>query len=354
MKSFPLLTSLLLASLLAACGLESKDTALGEYDVISVVCDSLDYAELEDVIENAFAQPFFTPQPERWFRLRRLNLADLLDHKRDRNIVIIAPLDGSRSTGEYMRTALDSTVRGLVRSGKEHVFVQKDLWYRGQTVMHLSGVNLRELRDFIASNNRELEYYFKNSWDEVERKRILNLPRESDMEQRLMKDHGFSLAIIKDWFVAKDSSEIGSVLLRRQSPQGTERWLLLHWIDTDNTALLTNKFCYESRNRLTEILYRTYNDSSWVVIDSLNHLQFDEVNFQGRFAIRMKGLWRMNDYSMGGPFVSYAFYDEQQKRVYFIDGSVFAPKYEKKKLIQDVDVMITTFATRNKGDGKPA
>ena len=345
---------LVLATLFTACGLESKDTALGEYDVISVVCDSSDYAELEDVIENAFAQPFFTPQPEQWFRLQRLDLADLLDHKRNRNIVIIAPLDGARGTGEYMRTALDSAVRKLVHSGKEHVFVQKDLWYRGQTVMHLTGTTMEDLRNFIASNGRQLEYYFKNSWDEVERKRLLSLPRESAVEEGLMKEHGCSLAIVKDWFVAKDSSELSSVLLRKQLPAGTERWMLLHWIDTDNTALLTNEFAYNTRNRLSEILYRTYDDSSWVVIDSVNHLQFDEVNFQGRFAIRMKGLWRMNDYSMGGPFISYMFYDEQQKRIYFVDGSVFAPKYEKKKLIQDVDVMMSTFAIAAKADKKPA
>ncbi len=351
MKFLPLASTLLLAVLITSCGLESKDTALGAYDVITVVCDSADYAALEDVIENAFAQPIFTPQPERWFRLQRLNLGDLLDHKRERNIVVIAPLDASHSTGDYMRSALDSTVRGMVRDGKEHVFVQKDLWYRGQTVMHLTGTTMEDLRNFMASNARELEYYFKSAWDEYERNRMLKLSREEDIEKQLGEKHSFSLAVIANWFVAKDSSEISSVLLRRQSPPETERWLLVHWLDTENTALLTNDFAYQTRNRLTEILYRTYNDSSYVMIDSLNYLQFDEVNFQGRFAIRMKGLWRMNDYSMGGPFISYLFYDEQQKRIYFMDGSLFAPKFEKKKLIQDMDVMISTFKAIPKAGG---
>lgn len=343
MKYSLLATTLGVALLLSACGLESKDTALGEYDMITIVCDSADYNELEDVIENAFASPIFTPQPERWFRLQRLDLGDLLDRKRERNIVIIAPMDAANSTGDYMRSALDSAVRGLVREGKENVFVQKDLWYRGQTVMHLTARTMSELRDFMASNAGRLEYYFKSAWDDFERKRMLRLSREETIEEQLLEDHAFSLAVIQDWFVAKDSSDIGCVLLRRQSPLDTERWLLVHWIDTDNTALLTNEFAFATRNRLTEILYRTYNDSAWVVIDSANYLQFDEVNFQGRFAIRMKGLWRMNDYSMGGPFTSYLFYEETQKRIYFIDGAVFAPKYEKKKLIQDLDVMISTF-----------
>ncbi len=340
------LSASLLALLLVSCGLETMDTAMGENDFITIIADSADYDQLSDVIENAFGKPVFTPQPESWFLYDRYNLADLLDHKRERNILIMGPLDGENSMGRYMRSALDSAVQELVRDGEQHVFVKKDLWYRGQTVVHLTGRNMEELKNFIASNADQLAYYFKEAWDERERTHLWTLPREETIEERLLEDHDFSMAVIRGWFVGKDSSEIGSVLLRRQAPAETERWLLAHWIETENTGLLTSTYAYETRNRLTNILYRTYDDSAWVVIDSINHLQFDEVNFQGRFAIRMKGLWRMNDYSMGGPFVSYLFYEESQKRLYFLDGSVFAPKYEKKKLIQDVDVMMQTFYPR--------
>ena len=345
MKTSASLTALLLL-LLTSCGLENKDTALGENDFITIIADSSDFDALSHVMENAFARPLFTPQEERWFRYERYDLGDLLDHKRERNILIVAPLDATNRMGEYMRTALDSSVRALVEAGEQHVFVKQDLWYRGQTVVHLTGRNLGELRDFMAANAQQLEYYFKQAWDEREIKHLWTLPREEQPEDRLMEEHDFSLAVIRGWFVGKDSTDLGAVLLRRQAPQETERWVLLHWVDTENTALLTNEYALETRNRLTDILYRTYDDAAHVEVDTTNYLQFDEVNFQGRYAIRMKGLWRMNDYSMGGPFVSYLFYEEQQKRIYFLDGSVFAPRYEKKKLLQDVDVMMKTFYTR--------
>ena len=327
---------------LSSCSLENKDQALGENDVVSIIADSADYSELEDVIENSLSRPFFTPQPERWFRLSRYDLADLLDHKRERNILIMAPIDAGNAMGEYMRTALDSNVQKLVRSGEQHVFVKKDLWYRGQVVVHVTGSSMEDMRNFLASNGDQLEYYFLEAWRERERKTMLNLPREEELEEHLFDRYGWSVAAIKSWFVGKDSSELGTVLLRRQAPRETERWLMVHWIDTTNTSLLNPKFAYETRNRLTKILYRTYDDSAWVVIDSVNNLQFDEVNFQGRYAVRMKGLWRMSDHSMGGPFLSYLLYDEDQRRIYFLDGSIFAPRYEKRKLIQDIDVMMHT------------
>lgn len=339
-----ILTALLLLGL-TSCGIENKSDAMGDNDFVTIIADSSDYDALSDVIENAFGRPFFTPQPETWFRWERYGLAEMMDHRRDRNILIVAPLDAQNRMGEYMRTALDSSVQTLVRSGEEHVFVKQDLWYRGQTVVHLTGKSMNDLRDFMAANAQQLEYYFKQAWDVREIARLRELPRETKIEETLLEEHGFSFTIIKSWFIAKDSSELNTVLLRRQAPRETERWLTVHWIDTTNTALLTNEFAYQTRNRLTEILYRTYDDAAFVVVDSVNHLQFDEMNFQDRFAIRMKGLWRMSDFSMGGPFVSYLFYDEQQKRIYFIEGSIFAPRYEKKKLIQDLDIMIKSFYT---------
>lgn len=350
MRTFLPFTLLAAALLFTSCGLDSKEDAMGENDIITIIADSADYDALEDVMENAFMQPLFTPQTESWFRLQRYNLGELLDHKRDRNILLVAPLDADNRMGEYMRSALDSSVKELVRNGEQHVFVKKDLWYRGQTVVHLTGRNMEDLRNFMVTNADQLEYYFKEAWDQREIAHMWSLPREKDLEQRLMDEYGFSFAIIRSWFVGKDSSDINTVLLRRQAPQETERWLMVHWEDTDNTSLLTSEHALDLRNRLTEILYRTYDDSSWVVVDTAHHLQFDEVNFLDHFAIRMKGLWRMNDYTMGGPFVSYLFYDEEQGRIYYLDGSVFAPRYEKKKLLQDVDVMMKTFHTAQKKD----
>jgi hypothetical protein len=337
---FVLLALMLL--LLGGCDRTGLDTAMGESDVITIVADSADYDAVSEVFENAFTRPVFTPQPESWFQLTRIGVADLLNRKNLRNLLIMAPIDAQNAAGELMRAALSAEVQALVREGREHIFVKRDLWYRDQTVVFVTGADVDALRDAVLQAAPELHHYFKSAWDEREKRRLLSLGREEELEERYKKDYGWSIGIIKGWFVGKDSSELKSVLLRRQHPAGTERWVLVHWIDSADTRLLTSTFALETRNRLTQSLYRTFDDSTYVRVDEINHLQFDQVDFNGRFAIRMQGLWQMADYSMGGPFVSYLFYEESQKRLYFIDGSVFAPAYEKRKLVQDVDVMLHT------------
>lgn len=337
-----ILFALPLCVVLAGCDRTGMDMAMGENDVITIVADSADYHAVGEVFENAFTRPVFTPQPESWFVIDRIGVADLLNRKNLRNLLIMAPIDAQNAAGELMRAALSPEVQALVREGREHIFVKKDLWYRDQTVVFVTGADEGALRNAVMQAGPDLHHYFKRAWDEREKRRLLSLGREEEWEERYLKDYGWSIGIIKGWFVGKDSSEMTSVLLRRQHPAGTERWVLVHWIDTADTRLLSNAFALETRNRLTRTLYRTFDDSTWVRVDEANHLQFDQVDFNGHFAIRMQGLWQMADYSMGGPFVSYLFYVESQKRLYFIDGSVFAPAYEKRKLIQDVDVMLHT------------
>ena len=71
-----------------------------------------------------------------------------------------------------------------------------------------------------------------------------------------------------------------------------------------------------------------------------------EVNFNDKYALMTQGFWRFSNHDGGGPFISYSFYDEKTSRIYIIDGSIYAPKYYKKKLIQQVDVTLQSFMTK--------
>jgi hypothetical protein len=72
-----------------------------------------------------------------------------------------------------------------------------------------------------------------------------------------------------------------------------------------------------------------------------------EVNFNGKYAILTQGLWEKKPDGMQGPFVNYTFYDEKNRRIYMLDGCIYAPKFYKRNLIQQVDVLLQSFMTSN-------
>jgi len=50
-------------------------------------------------------------------------------------------------------------------------------------------------------------------------------------------------------------------------------------------------------------------------------------------------------HGMGGPFVNYTFYDETSGRLYMIDGMIFAPGYDKREFLRQMEAIAHTFRT---------
>jgi hypothetical protein len=159
-----------------------------------------------------------------------------------------------------------------------------------------------------------------------------------------LKDYGWVIYVQADYVVALNKPEDKFVWLRRSPGSDMERWIFIHWIDNATPDYLTQDSIKVIRNRLTKKFYQTMDDSSYVVV-AANDFVVKEVNFNGKYALFTQGLWELNIKGMGGPFVNYFFYDEKQQRIYMIDGSVYAPKYYKRNLIQQMDVTLQSFRT---------
>ncbi len=344
MKNKLLLLSLVIFGLLLG-GCSSKREAVGNDDQIIVVADSSNYSQLEGTLLMVLSKTIYTPQAENLFRLRRINVEELPKFNKWKNILIISPLDTKTPTTKYIKSILDSTVLSLVKSGKEFDFIKKDLWARHQMVLIATAPTIEDLKNDLLRNNENILYYYKKASDERMKARMFKPEFENKaLADSLLKKHGWTMYVQADYRLAIDSSKANFVWLRRAMNTDLERWIFVKWWDNASPAMLSEDSVETLRNKITSEFYVTPDSSAHVEIAD-NYLVKKEVNFNGRFAIFTQGLWRMSDKSMGGPFVNYLFYDKAQKRIYMLDGSIYAPKYYKKEIIQQVDVMLHTFKT---------
>ena len=58
----------------------------------------------------------------------------------------------------------------------------------------------------------------------------------------------------------------------------------------------------------------------------------------------LKGVWKTNNLSVGGTFVSYTFVDEETNRLYYVEGFVIHPNEDHRELIREMESLITTFS----------
>ena len=333
------------AILFSACGV--KKGASGKEDEIFVITDSSEYHELESTLMQVFSKVIYTPQPEHLFNLTRKNYNDLENLKEKKNIIIIAPLNSGSFVSQYINAILDSSVKSMVENNKEFVFNKYNLWADNQLVMILTSPTIAQLEQNILRDHDNLIYYFqKESNSRLFKSLYYEKYEKKDIEAQLLNKYGWIIYVQADFQLSQDKPEDNFVWLRRGPGTDMERWIFVHWIDNASPSLLNTDTVMSVRNKLTKKYYRTTDDKSWVQIADDYHTS-TEVNFLNRYALMTQGLWRFSDMSGVGPFINYSFYDEKSKRLYILDGSIFAPKYPKRSLIQQVDVTLQSFMTKD-------
>ena len=88
----------------------------------------------------------------------------------------------------------------------------------------------------------------------------------------------------------------------------------------------------------------TYMTTSNITMPSVEYLKY-----KGRDFAEMRGFWEVyNDY-MGGPFVSHAFYSQDGKEIIVLEGFVYAPKYDKRNYLREVESILYSFEWNNSG-----
>jgi hypothetical protein len=349
MKKLRLVFSFILvisASLLISCEQGLKNAAGNDDDII-VFADSADFYELEASLLTVFNKVIYTPQPEVLFHLVRKDISQFDIYKKYKNILFLSPVNAKHSVGNFVDNLLSDDVKKLVSEDSISVVNKYDVWAKNQIVMVVAASSLQKLNESILNEHQNLTYFFHKASAKRLYSSLYNEKYEQKkVEAQLLKDYGWLIYVQADFTVALNKAEDNFVWLRRGAGSDMERGIFVHWIENASPNLFAKDSVLAIRNKLTEKFYRTSNDSSYVVIED-EYKNMEEVNFLNRYAIMTQGIWAMADKSMGGPFVNYTFYDEKSKRLYMLDGSVYAPKYYKKKIIQQVDVMLQSFLTDN-------
>ena len=57
----------------------------------------------------------------------------------------------------------------------------------------------------------------------------------------------------------------------------------------------------------------------------------------------MRGLWEVHKDYMGGPFISHSFYSPDGKDIIVLEAFVYAPKYDKRNYLRQVESIIYSF-----------
>lgn len=343
---------LLFVGLLAftACSdVDLRPTAGGNPGSITVVTDSASWeGPIGEALREELGRLVFTlPQPEPAFDLKfqPLSSNDALDRiKRQQNVVFVAPLDDTSNVAQFIKARLDSSVTQAVQKGRVSVLPpRKDLWYRQQLVYYVTGTNEQQVINALQKKSDEIRQHFNQLTRERKTFEMFEKGRQQALEDTLMKHHNFAVNVQHDYIIAQDTANF--VRLRRVL-RDTWREFFVYYIENPDPSVISPSWIYNVRDSLSQKYIRGTMEGSYVEIDRRRPLKTKNVNFLDRYAFETRGIWHMTEDAMAGPFLNYTFYDEQQDRIYMIDGMVFAPGYDKREFLRQIEVIAHTFRTK--------
>ena len=92
------------------------------------------------------------------------------------------------------------------------------------------------------------------------------------------------------------------------------------------------------KNNVPGMFENTYMTTSTAARPGIEYKRYKGLDFA-----EVRGFWEVyNDY-MGGPFVSHAFYSQDGQEVIVLQAFVYAPKYDKRQYLRQVESVIYSF-----------
>lgn len=346
-------SSLILSVFILSSCSDSKNTnipnASGLTGDIFLIMDSTQWkGPLGRVLDSLFsAEMEGLPRAEaiynmRWIDPRKLNFV----LKQRRNLIFAVSLDQRTSgAGQVKRLFTKESIDQI--KANPNLFSQnaQNVFAKGQEVVYLFSTTEEQLIQHIRKNGKKLIDYF----DLRERERLtaslFKSKQVKGVSQTLRKDFqcdlkipfGYELVMNNEEFLwvrqinPKDDKNIFISRKKYTSQEQFTRDSLINWRDE-----ICQKYLYGDPERSDTYLVTETNVDHKPVITK-------EISFNKKFAVEMRGLWRTNNFVMGGPFVSYALVDEPKGVIYYIEGFTFSPGKDQREIMRELETILYTF-----------
>jgi len=328
-------TWMVLALVLVGCF--GKPESHGEGTQLFVIADAENWEKLQPALTEAFQKVIKTPQPEMVFELVWVAPERFAEFATRKHLLLVGTLDSDGEISGKVSEILSPEVEARVRDGSAFYFPKNDPWAKNQLLVVLAANTAPELAEKLVANKQELYNLFEEKLIRETREQMFSQLEQTEMAQKLLHSYGWTLRIQHDYIINIERPMDQFVMLRRSLP-GRERWLFVHWLDDADPHVITEDWAIARRNKLTTEFY----DKD--IIDG-NHVAAEEIDFIGRPALKLEGLWRNDNKMVGGPFRTYVFFDEPTNRIYMIDIAVYFPGGQKEPFLRQLDIMAHSFAT---------
>lgn len=309
-------------------------------DIMVVLPQNLSSLETKKAIFEKFASPYrILPSEEASFNVSFVETGEMNDLMyRFRNIIFIANKTSDVTILNIAKDVLNEQQYTDLSTGKTKVFIMPNVWSQNQNVIFIFGDNPEDLQETLTNTASSIKKKVSDSNRQEFKKMAFISGINESLRKQIKEYHKVNLEIPSDYKLADNKGSF--ISLRKDIDKGMI-FLFIDFITYDGEVPDVN-YGIKLRNERGSFVSSNSANSYMVSDSTLGFLETKTLT--DNFTIyENSGLWRMENDFMGGPFINQYIIDKANNRVILLDGFIFAPGEDKKKMyMRQIEAIFST------------
>lgn len=235
-----------------------------------------------------------------------------------------------KSTRNIIQTSISANVE------KEGISFTDDVWAYPQATVQIRAKTAEKFEDLFNENKDKILTYFMSA----EKERLtMNYKKfyEKAVYNVLDKDFGVTMKVPPGFQIADQKKDF--IWYKYETPD-ISQGIILYTIPYVSDSTFTVNYLLPIHDKILKGNIPGPTEGSYMAIEKQFDQTFNVFEHNGNYAAEMRGLWRLENDFMGGPYISLAELDASNQRVVVAYGYVYAPSKDKRNFLRQVEAMI--------------
>lgn len=248
--------------------------------------------------------------------------------------VIDVPHQAFTSIFKSTRNIVQTRISGNVKN--EGVSFKDDVWAYPQATVTIQAKSAAKFEDIYKANEEKILSYFLSA----EKERLtMNYTKfyEKGVYNVLNQDFGITMKVSPGFSISEQEEDF--VWLVYDTP-AIQQGIIIYTLPYNSDSIFTLNQLVSARDRVLKTNIPGPTEGSYMVTERRFQQIQNIFEHNKNYTSGMRGLWKVQNDFMGGPYISLAELDATNQRVVVAFGYVYAPSKDKRNLLRQVEAMI--------------
>lgn len=235
-----------------------------------------------------------------------------------------------KSTRNILQTSISVNVE------KEGISFTDDVWAYPQATVQIRAKTAAKFEEIFKENGDKILTYFIAA----EKERLtMNYKKfyAKGVYNVLNKNYGVTMKVPPGFTITEQKENL--IWFKYETPE-ISQGIILYTFPYISDSTFTVNYLLPIRDKMLKANIPGPTDGSYMSTEKRFEQIYNIFEHNGNYTSEMRGLWRVENDFMGGPYISIAELDATNQRIVAAFAYVYAPSKDKRNLLRQVEAMI--------------